>query len=377
MNGLFLRKFPALQDGKMRKLVLSQLLSQTGGYIQNVALSALIIEKTQSRLSLGIFLCVSYAPVFLFSYFAGRLALKLSVKRVLIATEIMLFAMSAALIFLSGMPFWGFLVLGALWGTVRAFQTPCASSMPKLLCNKDSLSSGVASLSLAMSLSRAAGPIISGVLYTLFSYQAAFIANAISYIPSLLLLCKIRVEPHQNQHVKSKGKMKLNIPLLAIVFIVSFIGTGYNIIFTGLSQKLELSRIWFSVFMALVGLGAVVGACIMSYKKYFILSALGISAAAAILSVSGSVWIICPAVLIYGLSDYLFFTFSLTKIQHENNEQSISKAMGVYTIVTTGALPIGFLVLGYLTQVFSISAVLAVVSACIAVAYIIFYRKIR
>ena len=39
-------------------------------------------------------------------------------------------------------------------------------------------------------------------------------------------------------------------------------------------------------------------------------------------------FVICPVVLVYGLSDYLFFTSALTKIQEENNENSIAGAMG-------------------------------------------------
>lgn len=378
MNVFFIKKYPSLKNKSYVKLLISQLLSQSGGYIQNVALSALITEMTGSRSSLGIFLCVSYAPVFLFSYFAGKLTRKIPAKNLLIATEILLFLMSAALIFMSGMPFWGFLVFGAVWGTVRAFQTPAAGSMPKLLCEKTELSSGVAAYSLVLSLSRAIGPIISGVLYVSFSYRAAFAANALSYIPSIFLLFRIKTASEANRiRQRGKAKMKLSVPLLLVVFAVSLVGTAYNIIFTGLSEKLGLSRIWFSVFMALIGAGAVFGAYIMSSRKKVLWAALGISAAAGVLALSGRVWMICPVVVLYGLCDYLFFTSALTKIQEENDERSIAGAMGVYTIVTTGALPLGFLALGFLTQALSISAVLGIIAAFIAGMYLIFYRKIR
>lgn len=378
MNVFFIKKYPSLKNKSYVKLLISQLLSQSGGYIQNVALSALITEMTGSRSSLGIFLCVSYAPVFLFSYFVGKLTRKIPAKNLLIATEILLFLMSAALIFMSGMPFWGFLVFGAVWGTVRAFQTPAAGSMPKLLCEKTELSSGVAAYSLVLSLSRAIGPIISGVLYVSFSYRAAFAANALSYIPSIFLLFRIKTASEANRiRQRGKAKMKLSVPLLLVVFAVSLVGTAYNIIFTGLSEKLGLSRIWFSVFMALIGAGAVFGAYIMSSRKKVLWAALGISAAAGVLALSGRVWMICPVVVLYGLCDYLFFTSALTKIQEENDERSIAGAMGVYTIVTTGALPLGFLALGFLTQALSISAVLGIIAAFIAGMYLIFYRKIR
>lgn len=46
---------------------------------------------------------------------------------------------------------------------------------------------------------RAIGPIISGVLYVSFSYRAAFAANALSYIPSIFLLLRIKTASETNK----------------------------------------------------------------------------------------------------------------------------------------------------------------------------------
>lgn len=379
MNAFFYRKFPVLKNVGMRKLILSRFLSQAGGYIQNVALSALITEKTQSGYALGIFLCVSYAPVFLLSYFFGRLVKPERTRQVLVVCESVLFGMSVLLCFAADMPFRGFLAFGAVWGTVRALQAPIDSSMPKLLCDTGSLTQGVAALNLAISLSRAVGPTVSGAVYTAFSYRAAFAVNAASYIPSLLLLCGIKQGPSRKTDKKPSESVKsrLCLPLLALVFAVSFAGTPYNVIFTGLSQRLSLGRLWFSVFMALIGVGAVLGACLMRSGKSSAVTALGISAGAAVLGLSSRLWVICIAITAYGLCDYLFFTFALTEINSQNSEKTVSRAMGVYTAVTSGALPLGSLCLGYAVQKLSVSPVLIFISVWIAAAYAVFSGKFR
>lgn len=375
MNNFFIKKYPALKNKQLVYLSLSQLCSLTGGYIQNVALSALITENSDGRLKLGLFLFVCYLPVFLLSYFTGKLTKRVSAVKVLYVTEIILLVLSVILAVFCNMPYYMLLVFGGVWGVIRAFQTPASSSMPKLLCEKNELKSGVAVLSFAMSFARALGPILSGVLYTAFGYRASFIANIISYLPSLLLLFKLK--PKQADNISQSTKPRLSLPLLVMVFTLSLFGTAYNIIFTGLGAKLELSKLWFSVFMGLVGVGAALGALIMKKDKLFLYASLGISVSAALLSFLKTPVIICFVIVFYGLCDYLFFTSAMTYIQSENDASSVSRAMGAYTAVTTGALPLGFLGLGLLSDNFGITSVLVLSAVSIAFVYILFFGKIR
>lgn len=374
MDNFFIKRYKALKNRDFLKLLVSQFLSQSGGYIQNVALSAFITSESDKRLKLGIFLFISYLPVCLFSYFTAKLTSKISPLKILVCTEILLFIMSGVLFVFHDMGFYMLLVFGAVWGTVRAFQTPAASSMPKLLCTDDELLSGVGAISLSMSLSRAIGPIVSGVIYAAWGFRASFLANALSYIPSLFLLFKIKpIKPTPKTH----GKVKLNPFLLIIVFVVSMTGTAYNIVFTGITQKLGLSKLWFSIFMALVGLGSVIGACVLTKNRRALFASLGISALCALLALSKSLFVICPVIVLYGLCDYLFFTSAMRTIQVENDRSSVSRAMGIYTVITTGALPLGFLVLGFLTDSFGVQSVLWTSSAAIGSIYLLFFRKTR
>ena len=84
MADLIFKKYPSLKDKNFVKFLISQILSLTGGYIQNVALSALIVSKTNNKTDLGLFLFASYLPVFLLSYPASKLQGKISAKKVLI-----------------------------------------------------------------------------------------------------------------------------------------------------------------------------------------------------------------------------------------------------------------------------------------------------
>ena len=116
---------------------------------------------------------------------------------------------------------------------------------------------------------------------------------------------------------------------------------------------------------------------ILKKDKLFLYASLGISVSAALLSFLKTPVIICFVIVFYGLCDYLFFTSAMTYIQSENDASSVSRAMGAYTAVTTGALPLGFLGLGLLSDNFGITSVLVLSAVSIAFVYILFFGKIR
>jgi len=369
MNNFFIK------NDNFTKLLYSQFLSLCGGYIQNVALSAMITQKDDKYLKLGLFLFVSYLPVFLLSYFTGKLTNRISPIKILIVTEFLLLSMSVILFIFWNMSYYMLLVFGGLWGVVRAVQTPAANSMPKLLCEENNLQKNVKKLSLALSVSRAVGPIVSGVLYSAFNYRASFFANILSYIPSLILLFKIKFDFKPMRTKKSR--ININKPLIVLVFVLSLFGTAYNIIFSGIVKTLELSRFWFSVFMALVGTGAAFGAWIMTKRKSMLYAFFGVSISALLLALFKNLFVICPVIVAYGIFDYLFFTSAMSKIQSENDRQSVTSAMGVYTAATTGALPVGFLLLSFLSDKFGALSVPFTIAGATAIFGWAFFAKMR
>ncbi|MBQ8605990.1 MAG: MFS transporter [Clostridia bacterium] len=375
MTDFIFKKYPALSDGNFIKFLSSQFLSLTGGYIQSVALSAMISQNEGDRKTLGFFLFCCYIPVFLLSYPASKLLQKIPIKPVLIITDSLLLALSIFLVLFSDMETGMLCIFGAVWGIVRAVQTPACAAVPKLICESKSLSSAVGALSLSTSLARAAGPIISGALYTAFDFRMAFIVNAISFLPSLLLVSLTKIKKEKS-FSRKKTKPDISMLLLILVFAVSFCGTSYNVIFTGLCDNLSLSKAWFSVFMAAVGAGAVIGA-LLSGRGRLPLFSLGIGVLAGALAIFKNGYIIAAITVAYGVLDYLFFTAAQRRINLQNDKESISAAMGVYTAVTTGALPLGYLVMSSILEGLGITWALLFSSVLIASVSLLFFGKIR
>lgn len=344
----------------------SQFLSLSGGFIQNVALSGIVAGF--GRWQLGVFLCVCYLPVFALSFFTSKLA----VKPTLLICEAVLFAMSVYLYLFPDMQFFGFCIFGGLWGTVRAFETPAASSATKLLCEKDSLSKAVRIYSLSQSVSRASGPLLCGLVSVSFGYRAAFLVNALTYIPSFILLCTVK--PKEPEKADTKERPIINKPLFASVFLLSFCGISYNLVFGGVIERLGIDKSWLAWFMAAVGIGASLA---FLFKKRSVLWGAGIPFCLALLIFAGSRLTVLAIAVLHGACDYLFFSFALTKINLENKDASLKRAMGVYTALSTGALPLGYLVLGFINQGFGINIALCFCAASTGLTALLIFGKIR
>jgi predicted MFS family arabinose efflux permease len=283
-----------------------------------------------------------------------------------------LFALSAYLYLFPDMRFVGFCVFGGVWGVVRAFETPAASSVAKLVCKSENLTRAVRIYSLAQSVSRASGPLLCGLLSVNFGYRAAFLANALTYIPSFILLCTVKPKEPEKSDVKEKPI--INKPLFASVFVLSFCGISYNLVFGGVIERLGISRQWLAWFMAAVGVGATLAALV---KKRTVYMGFGIPVCLALLIFTKSAWWVVLVAVLYGGCDYLFFSFALAKINTDNKDSSLKRAMGIYTALSTGALPLGYLVFGFVNQGFGIVPVLFLSAALTGAAAVLFFGKIR
>lgn len=376
MTNFIFKKYPALYDKNFVKFFVSQFLFLSGGFIQNVALSSLILQNTDRKNALGIFLFASYLPVFLLSVPVAKLQGRISAKAVLLVSDGILFAMSLFIAIFSDLSFLGYVIFGSLWGVVRAFQTPFASSVPKLICDKENLNSGVGAVNLALCFSRGIGPVISGIVYTLFGYSTAFFVNAVSFVPSFILVLKTKI-PKQKKTESKKSKPDIDIWLMITVFAVSFCGSSYNTAFSGIGKSLSLSPIWFSLFMGAVGVGAVAGAFLKSGTKRLVYSGFVIGALWFCMAFVKNGYIALFIAFLLGVCDYLFFTSVLCRINEQNDRGSIAKAMGIYTAVTTGALPTGYLAMSFFTNAFGIKAALIGCALVIATVYGALFSKIR
>lgn len=342
-------------------LLIAQACSLTGGYVQTLVLSWVTAEEAGGLYSLAFYMIACYLPVAVLSYPFGRWLDRRPQKGWLIASEGLLAALSGVLWFssLKGWITFPFLLLfGALWGVVRAFQTPIYQSLPRRL-SRD-LSKGTALLTVVTYTARGAGPILGGLLYAKFGATVPFLVNFCSFLPSIALLCFLKIP---SAGAQKKPTLRRWLPALSGIFLTAFFATNYNVTFVALVKEAGLGSGSYGLAMGLLGAGALLGFFLKSKCKKSPPAALlvgGMGALNIALALLPNLWLQGACILLYGILDFWYFALAVFSLSKAAQKEEVTAVMGLYTVVTVGAMPVGALFWSFVSRSLGLPAALCI-----------------
>src|SRR5262249_6732399 len=91
------RTFSSLRIRNFRLFFVGQLVSNTGNWLTNVALTLLILHLTGSGVAVGLLTTCQYGPILLLSIWAGTIADRSNKRNLLFVTQSLEMAESVAL----------------------------------------------------------------------------------------------------------------------------------------------------------------------------------------------------------------------------------------------------------------------------------------
>src|SRR6516164_7619085 len=183
-------------------------VSLIGTWMQRIAVGWLTWQLTHSGLWLGIVAFADFFPVLLVGPIAGAAADRWDRLRVVQTSQCILLVQAAVLFALtaSGHMNIGLLVaLTAFQGVIVAFNQPARLALVPSLVAQADLASAVAINSVVFNLARFIGPMLAGPAIVWSGVAAAFAANAISYIASLLALVSISIVSTATESPKGRS----------------------------------------------------------------------------------------------------------------------------------------------------------------------------
>ncbi|HEU4674605.1 MAG TPA: MFS transporter [Motilibacteraceae bacterium] len=187
-----------LRRPSVRRWAAADLLSVTGSWMQGVALSWLVLQRTGSTAALGLTLTVAAAPSLVLGLWGGALADRLDARRVLPWTQGFAGALAALLTVLAatgraGVPaVWALAVVG---GLVRVVEGPLLGRYGAQLFGRRDLAAGLALGAATESTGRVVGMALAGVVVAAVGPAAVFGLNALSY--GAVVLALLRIAPDQ------------------------------------------------------------------------------------------------------------------------------------------------------------------------------------
>lgn len=361
--------FRSLQYRNYRLYFIGQLLSLSGTWMQQVALSWLVYRMTHSTYLLGVVEGASLLPVMLLGLLGGWVADHSRKKDVLIVCQLvaMIQALVLALLTLNNqIEVWHCIALALLLGTVNAFEIPTRQSfLPQLIDRKD-LVNAISLNSSIFNGARIIGPAIAGLAIPLFGEAACFFLNAASYLSTLIAYILIKdkngngqADAAEKKAIADGVKFILNSPtIVRLIFlggVISLCGMNYNVLMPVFASDILHGDVrTLAMLRAGAGLGAFSAALLLASrgKGEFLKVNLGFASilfgmSLFAFSLSSQYWL-CQIIIVFVgffLTSQLSGGHSLVQLAVKDDLRG--RVLGIYLIVMMGFSPVGSLIIGW------------------------------
>jgi len=173
----------------------ANLVSGLGTMVQSIAAAWLMTDLTDSHLLVALVQASIVIPILFIGVFAGVLADNYDRRKVMLAANSGMAAVSAALAVLAWLDVvepWSLLLMTLLLGCGFALNGPAWQAAVRLQVPHEDLPQAISLNSIAFNMARSVGPAIGGVLLSLSGPKLAFTVNALSYALMIAVLMRWR-----------------------------------------------------------------------------------------------------------------------------------------------------------------------------------------
>ena len=369
-----LAMFRSLQYRDFAVFWTGNFLSNTGTWMQNIALGWLILMITNSPFLLGLNGFLSQAPILIFALPGGAIADRLNRRKLMLSTQtaMMLLALVLAVLTSFGhIKIAVILMISFLTGVATALNYPAYQALIPDLIAREDLLNAIALNSAQFNMSRALGPMLAGLALGTLGAAACFYLNALSFLALIIALLMISIPPLPSRSAEPRfwGAMldgfrfvnehRLLIVLLTVPAFLSLLGLPFIVLMPVFARDLlQVGASGLGHLMAGAGLGAVIAALTIAAKGklerrggYILSSASIFSLALILFARAHSFWWAFFLLAVMGGTMVGTLTLTNTTLQMTTPPQLRGRIMGMYYMAMTGLMPLGSLQAGAVAEV--------------------------
>ncbi len=392
--------FRSLKYRNFRLFFPGLVTSQVGIWIQNVAISWVVYEITNSPFMMGLIMFFNTIPLFLVTPFAGVIIDKFNRHKLLMMIQL-LFALQSFLIAvfaLSGhLRIWNIVLLGVFLNIIAAIDTPLRqSTYIRLVDDKRDLSNAISLNSTCFNVARLIGPALAGVLLSLVGAGGCFLINFFCIFPSVILVAMMRFEDKKSDKIKNETILEglkegweyafsseQILTLLAFIGLFAFIALSYPMLMPIYTKDVLHgdSRV-LGYVMSSAGIGALCSSIFLAAKttlrglKYILcVGAFLLSAAFICLGFTNNLVPACVFMFCVGFGMTSAMTPENTLLQSIVDDDKRGRIMSIHTICFTGVTSLSSFVIGSVTQVIGVSRSMILFGSILFAAGIFFTVK--
>src|SRR5579872_3365093 len=174
-----------------RNLLIADLVSDIGAFMQTVGAAWLMTTLTNSSLYIALIQTASALPFFLLALPAGSIGDIFDRRKLILSTEIWMLAIATVLTvvtFTGTMTPWLLLLLTLALSLGDAIEAPTWRAIFPELVKKENLTPALALNGIEFNLARAVGPGLAGLIIAAVGVGAAFLVDAISFLGVIFVI---------------------------------------------------------------------------------------------------------------------------------------------------------------------------------------------
>ena len=393
-----LKTFTSLKIRNYRLYFIGQSISLCGTWIQTIAQSWLVLQLTNSATALGIVTALQFLPMFLFGPYGGVLVDRFPRRRILYFTQAIsgVLALILGVLVITGLvQLWMIYVLALCLGLVNSLDNPARQKFSLEMVGKEQLQNAVSLNATLVSLARAVGPAIAGVLILTLGIGPCFIVNAMSYIAVLMALLMMRekemyllplVASAKGQVMEGFKYIKANPLIRDTLILIAIIGTfsyEFTVVLPVLAKfTFNGNAETFTLVTTAMGIGSMLGGFFVASRKriapHILVDAsvlFGISMFLAALS-PNLIAVLISLVVVGAISIFLISLGNVT-LQLESAPEMRGRVLALWAVGFFGSTAIGGPIIGWVCEVFGARWGLAVGGFAAIIAAILAFPTLK
>jgi MFS family permease len=396
--------FRSLRHRNYRLYFLGQFVSVTGSWAQSAALTWLAYDLTKESSWPALVAAMQVLPTCVLGAWGGSLADRLP-KRSLIflaqATLLLLAVLLGVLALTGGVTSpWPLLAIATAAGIVNAIDLPARLAFVIDLVGREDLPNAIALNSMLFNVARCVGPIVSAGTFSLAEKSASgqtaagacFLLNGLSFVAVLAALAWMDLPPHESRTAKHDTTDSLwagfrylaQHPKLILLLVLSgamslFGWPILSLLPAVADQRLGASENGYFWMLGAIGVGGalIASPLVASFSsrvrgRWFLAAGVALSSSSLLcLAATRSSPLAVAYCTVLGCGLILFFPTSQSIMQLSSDNHVRGRVMGIWSMVLSGAYPLGHLLAGQAADRWGVPLVLNAMGAGIVVASVV------
>ncbi len=290
--------------------------SSFGTYLAAIVLTVDVYDRTQSGVWVAALLIADFLPIVLIGLLLGPLVDRFSRRWLMILSDLVRFGVFAALPFVSSPT--AIVVLAGVAGIATGFFRPAVfAGLPNLVPDEE-LTNANSLLQTVETLAWMIGPVVAGLMLTVWSPAVPYGVNAVTFLVSAVLVARIAESSLRSEESLTRGhwrdvadglKLVVTSPPLRTVLVV------WNVVLLGSAainvaeiffakDTLDAGDVGFGILVAASGVGLAIGSYLaapalgkVGLRRHYAGSIALMGAGWGIAAFATSIWVAVPFIV--------------------------------------------------------------------------------